>query len=287
MKNFQRARFVASAGSEDLLREIAQDCGVTSYALERGLETEQHEVRRARISMYQRYWGGNMDEGWTRLVLEQFGFPYQTLRDEEIKAGNLNQRIDVLILPDDSTDMVTGNKAEVRLRENPAPPEYRSGIGEEGVDAIKEFVESGGTLVTLNQACNFAIEKLDLPVQNVLAGKSAKEFFCPGSTLHANIDTNHRLTYGMPDEGLIFFWSGPTFRVQPSFSNERCEILVQYPERDILQSGWLVGEDQIAGTAGMISAGYGEGSVVLFGFRPQHRAQTHGTFKLLFNALVG
>ena len=286
-EKFPAGAFVAAVGSEKLLAELAQDSDVTFYALEGELETEQSEVRRARIGMYQRYWGGNMDEGWTRLVLEQYGFPYQTVRDEEIKAGNLSERIDILILPDDSTDMIIGDKTEDRLRENPAPPEYRSGIGEEGVEAIKEFVESGGTLVALNQACNFAIEKLDLPVQNILANKSAKEFYCPGSTLHANINTNHRLTYGMPDEGLIFFWSGPTFRVKPSFSNERCEILVQYPERDILQSGWLVGEDQIARTAGMISVGYGEGSVVLFGFRPQHRAQTHGTFKLFFNALVG
>ena len=147
--------------------------------------------------------------------------------------------------------------------------------------------ENGGTLITLNQACNFAIEKLELPVQNVLAGKSAKEFYCPGSTLRANINTNHRLAYGMSDEALIFFWSGPTFRIRPSFFNEKCEILVQYPERDILRSGWLVGEEQIAGTAGMISVGYGKGSVILFGFRPQHRAQTHGTFKLFFNALIG
>ena len=216
-ETFPAGAFVAAAESKDLLTEIAQDCGVTFYPLEEGVETGQREVRRGRIGMYQRYWGGNMDEGWTRLVLEQFGFPYQTLKDEEIKAGNLDQRIDILILPDDSTDMITGDKAEDRLRENPAPPEYRSGIGEEGVEAIKEFVEAGGMLITLNQACNFAIEKLDLPVQNVLAGKSAKEFYCPGSTLHANIDTNHRLTYGMPDEGLIFFWSGPTFRVPALF----------------------------------------------------------------------
>ena len=286
-EEFPAGAFVAAAGSEDLLTEIAENCGVTFYALEEALGAEQREVRRGRIGMYQRYWGGNMDEGWTRLVLEQFGFPYQTLRDEEIKVGNLDQRIDVLILPDDSTDMVIGNNAEDRLKENPIPPEYRSGIGEAGVEAIKGFVEGGGTLVTLNQACDFAIKELDLPVKNVLAGKSAKEFFCPGSTLHANIDTTHRLTYGMPHEALIFFWSGPTFRGQPSFSNERCEILVQYPEREVLQSGWLVGEDQIAGTAAMISAQYGEGSVVLFGFRPQHRAQMHGTFKLLFNALIG
>ena len=284
---FPSGAFVTSAGAEDLLTKIAQDCGVTFYALDGALEAEQRELQRARIGMYQRYWGGNMDEGWTRLVLEQYGFPYQTLKDEEIKTANLNEQVDILILPDDSADAIIGEKMEDRLRENPVPPEYRSGIGEEGVKAIKEFVENGGTLITLNQASNFAIEKLGLPVQNVLAGKSAKEFYCPGSTLRANINTNHRLTYGMPDEALIFFWSGPSFRIRPSFFNEKCEILVEYPERDILRSGWLVGEEQIAGTAGMISVGYGKGSVVLFGFRPQHRAQTHGTFKLFFNALIG
>ena len=208
-EKFPAGAFVAAAGTEDLLTEIAQECGVTFHALEGALEIEQGEVRRARIGMYQRYWGGNMDEGWTRLVLEQYGFPYQTLRDDEIKDTNLKERIDVLILPDDSTDMIIGDKVEDRLRENPVPPEYRSGIGGEGIETIKEFVEGGGTLVALNQACNFAIEKLDLPVQNIVANKSAKDFYCPGSTLHANIDTNHRLTYGMPDEGLIFFWSGP------------------------------------------------------------------------------
>ena len=286
-EKFLSGAFVAAVGCEDLLAELAQDSGVTFYALEGALETEQSKLQRARIGMYQRYWGGNMDEGWTRLVLEQFGFPYQTLKDKDIKAGDLNQRIDVLILPDDSIDMIIGDKVEDRLRENPIPPEYRSGIGEEGIEAIKEFVQGGGTLITLNQACSFAIEKLELPVQNVVAGKSAKEFYCPGSTLHANIDTNHRLTYGMPDEALIFFWNGPTFRVRPSFFNEKCEMLVQYPERDILRSGWLVGEEQIAGTAGLISVEYGKGSVILFGFRPQHRAQTHGTFKLFFNALIG
>ncbi|MYE89037.1 peptidase M14 family protein [Candidatus Poribacteria bacterium] len=286
-EKFRAGAFVAAAGTEDLLTEIAQECGVTFHALEGALEIKKGEVRRARIGMYQRYWGGNMDEGWTRLVLEQYGFPYQTLRDDEIKNTNLKERIDVLILPDDSTDMIIGDDTEDRLREHPVPLEYRSGIREEGIDAIKEFVQGGGTLVALNQACNFAIEKLDLPVQNILASKSAKDFYCPGSTLHANINTSHRLTYGMPDETLIFFWNGPTFRVKPSFSNEKCEILVQYPERDILQSGWLVGEEQIAGTAGMISVEYGKGSVILFGFRPQHRAQTHGTFKLFFNALIG
>ena len=235
-----------------------------------------------------------MDEGWTRLVLEQFEFPYQTLKDDDIKAEDgLRQHLDVLILPSDPTAMIVGKEDEEdeeedeESKEYDVPPEYRSGIRKAGVKAIKQFVEDGGTLIALNHACDFAIEKLDLRVRNVLKGKPSKTFFCPGSTLKTHIDTNHPLAYGMPESALILFWDSPTFEVLPSRFNEKYELIVQYPEKDILQSGWLVGEAQIAERAAMIAAQYGEGRVILFGFRPQHRAQIHGTFKLLFNALIG
>ena len=243
--------------------------------------------------MYQGYGGGgNMDEGWTRLVLEQFGFPYQTVKDDDIKAGDLNQRLDVIILPSDTTDMVVGNQTEEdesdeeESKEFDVPPEYRSGIGKEGVKAIKQFVEGGGTLLALNEACEFAIEKLDLQVNNTLRGKSSQTFFCPGSTLKVSVDTNHPLGYGMSDETLVLFWHSPAFEIQHSRFSERYELVVEYPEKDILQSGWLVGEDQLAEHAAMVSAQYGSGRVILFGFQPQFRAQTRGTFKLFFNALL-
>jgi len=294
-KLFPPGAFVVAPESEETLRTIGSDSGVTFYALEAVPEAKQHEVKQLRVGMYQRYRGGNMDEGWTRLVLEQFGFPYQTLRDDDIKAGDenetppLHQRVDVLILPSDSTAMIVGqeeDKEEEESKEFDVPPGYRSGIGTAGVKAIKQFVENGGTLVTLNHSCEFAIEKLGLRVRNVLKGKPSKEFFCPGSTLKAHIDTNHPLAYGMPEEALIFFWDSPTFEVLPSRFNERYDLVIEYHEKDILRSGWLVGEAQIAEKAAMISAQYGAGRVLLFGFRPQHRAQTHGTFKLLFNALI-
>ena len=285
-QRFSAGAFVIPAGSETILKAISQDSGVTFYALEGDAKAAQHGVERQRIGMYQRYRGGNMDEGWTRLVLEQFGFPYKTLKDEDIQASNLNQSLDLIILPNDSTTLIVGEKEEEKPKTSEIPPEYRSGIGDDGVEAIKQFVDSGGTLVTLNQACDFAIEKLDLQIKNLLKDKPSKEFFCPGSTLKVNINASHPLTRGMPDEGLIFFWNGPAFEVLQSAFNERYEILIQYPERDILQSGWLVGGNQIAEKAAMISAQYGAGKVILFGFRPQHRAQTHGTFKLLFNTLI-
>ena len=208
-------------------------------------------------------------------------------------GGGLRQRLDVLILPSDATNSIVGNAEKDEANEDESkefdvPPAYRSGIGKEGIKAIKQFVEEGGTLLlALNEACEFAIEKLDLRVTNTLKGKSSKAFFCPGSTLKVDVDTNHPLGYGMPDETLILFWDSPAFEIQHSRFSERYEPVVQYPERDILQSGWLDGEDHLAEQASMISAQYGAGRVILFGFRPQFRAQTRGTFKLFFNALLG
>lgn len=166
------------------------------------------------------------------------------------------------------------------------PPEYRGGIGDEGVKALIDFVERGGILITLGGACDFAIEKLELNVGNPLKGLRPKEFFCPGSTLKAYVDNTHPLRYGMPENTLVFFWNSPALDIIPSRLNELCEVVVQYPERDILQSGWLIGEEKISRRIGMPVARKGNGKVVLIGFRPQHRCQTHGTFKLLFNALI-
>ncbi|MCL5742690.1 MAG: BPL-N domain-containing protein, partial [Acidobacteria bacterium] len=167
------------------------------------------------------------------------------------------------------------------------PPEYRSGIGVEGVKALTAFVEKGGTLVTLGGAGSFAIEKLELSLRNVVAGRNSREFWCPGSTLKVKSDITNPLAYGMPTDGLAVYMSGsPVFEITPSAHNEEYEVIVRYADKDILQSGWLIGEQTLAKKAAMVAAKYKEGRVILIGFRAQHRAQTHGTYKLLFNALV-
>jgi hypothetical protein len=237
--------------------------------------------------MYQRYWGGNMDEGWTRFLLEQFAFPYATVMDAEIKKGGLDAKYDLIILPDDAPGMITGEIPEIYRRYiSDVPPEYQSGIGKEGVEALKAFVQKGGTLVTLGEASLFAIEKLELKVRNAVAEKDSKDFFCPGSTLKVSFDNSHPLAYGMPSEGVVLFWFSPAFEIIPGQHNERYETVVRYIDKDILQSGWLIGEKHLAKKAAMVSVQYGKGSVLLIGFRTQHRCQTHGTFKLLFNALL-
>ncbi len=284
--------FVVVPASESVLAPLAKETGVDFVALKPEVPLIAHEVKRMRTGMYQRYRGGNMDEGWTRLLLEQFRFPYTTLMDAEIKKGALNDKYDLIILPDDSTATITGERRTERGEgagrpEETYPPEYRSGFGDDGVKALKAFVEKGGTLVTLGGASNFAIDKLGVNVRNVVANRSSKEFWCPGSTLKVVFDKTNPLAYGMPSEGLALYMGGsPAFEITPSEHNERYEVVVRYADRDLLQSGWLIGEATLAKKAGMVAAKQGNGRVVLIGFRTQHRAQTHGTFKLLFNTLL-
>ena len=111
-------------------------------------------------------------------------------------------------------------------------------------------------------------------------------FFCPGSTLKAHFTNNDPLTFGMPEEGLVLFRSSPTFRIKSGRNNDQYKTIVRYVDTNVLQSGWLIGEKRIAKKAGMIEAKVGHGRVILIGFRTQHRCQTHGTFKLLFNTMI-
>lgn len=283
---------IEGMNSKEIMRIIG-NLNISIHPLAEG-DDGKKQVKRLRIGVYQRYWGGNIDEGWTRWILEQFEFPYTTLKDDEFKKGGLKDRFDLIIFPDDKTPFITGEGVEEWWRENRPeapfpvyPPEYRGGIGKEGVESVKMFVNEGGYLLAFNDACDFAIEALNLDVENVLSKTSSKTFFCPGSTLRVDVDTDNPLGYGMPREALIFFWDSPAFRILPSQCNEKYVPVVTYPDSELLQSGWLIGEEKLKRKAAMILAQIGRGRAVLFGFRVQHRAQTHGTFKLFFNCLFG
>lgn len=283
------AENVGTAGNEAL------DFGMSFEGLEQEYTGPKTLVKRLRVGMYQRFWGGNADEGWTRLVLEKFDFPYETLLDADIKSGNLRAKFDVLIIPSDNKQLLVDISkpdhsnpwtAVLAKRAHTFPPEYRSGLGEVGTEAIREFVEAGGRLLAFNASCAFAIEACGLEVKNVLEGLDGKSFYTHGSTLKANVDTHSVLGYGMPEQTFVLHWDSPAFAITDTLHAENYKVVVSYPQSDILQSGILVGEERIRGKAAMVVAKKGRGEVVLYGFGVQRRAQTHGTFKLLFNALI-
>ena len=189
----------------------------------------------------------------------------------------------MIVLPADSKEGMLG-------REDPGqtPPDFQSGFGEEGVTALNAFVENGGTLVTFAQAGQLVLDEFDVPVRDAVAGRWGSEFWAPGSTLKVKVDTSNPYAYGMPEDALIAYLAGgQVYETVAGARSGDVRRVLTYPGRDILQSGWLLGEEAIADKAAMVSVKHGEGTIVMIGFRAQHRAQTHGTFKLFFNALVG
>ena len=284
---------------------IAKETGVSFTALNAAPKAgTTHEVKKLRIGLRQRYSGGNIDEGWTRWLVEDFKFPYTSLMDKDIKAGNLIDKYDVIVIPDDSVAMITGAGVAAPAAAGGGrggrgggggdfggaanyPPEYRAGIGNEGVAALKEFVNKGGTLVALGGASEFAIGQFSLGLRNSLASLSTKDFWCPGSTLRLDIDNTQPSAYGMPSRAFGVFLQGNMAFDLSNTANENYHVIARYADREILQSGWLVGEQNLSKKAAMVAAGVGKGHVIVVGFRTQHRAQTYGTFKLLFNALIG
>jgi hypothetical protein len=325
--------FLVAGGHDAVAAEVAKATGVTFAPLAAAVTSGAYDIRPPRIAMYQRYGGGNMDEGWTRLMLEQFQFPFTSVMAPEIRAGNLNAKYDVIVLPADSVGSMAGqlpplepaaaettNAPQGAARggrgaggggrgrgrgagataEGPGrqggrgqggggtPPEYRNeGFGLEGVAALRQFVERGGTLVTFAQAGDLPIQRFGLPIRNVVANLSSTQFWCPGSTLRMTVDATHPLAYGLPATSLAtFLANSQVYDITDWARRAEVDVLASYAGEDVLQSGWLIGEPVIAGKPAAVSVRLGQGRVVLLGFRAQHRAQTHGTYKFVFNALL-
>ncbi len=255
-------------------------------------------IKDFKLGLYQP-WTANMDEGWTRLILEQFEFPHKTIDNVNIRTSNLRSEFDVIIIPDmEAKQIISGRKKDKPdIYSPPVPDAYLDGIGEDGVKKVIEFVEKGGTLITLGSACDFAIEQFGLPAMNVLSdtpparagdplrGKDVKdtEFFCPGSLLQILVDNSEPIAFGMPEKAAAMFVNSPAFR--PIYWRNRTAVPAYYPDDNLLLSGWIDGEDKIQGLAAVLDIPVGKGHVVLIGFGAQHRAQTPGTYKFLFNAI--
>jgi hypothetical protein len=249
--------------------------------------------RSPRIGLY-KPWTANIDEGWTRWVLEQFEIPYVSLSDSTVRAGKLRDRMDAILVTDMSLRDLRQGMADTVV-----PPPYSGGLGREGIEALKAFANAGGTLVLLDRASELATAELGVnvglvrvpprrddwesPAEDTL--RAARELYAPGSILRVLVDATHPIGFGMPDTAAVYFTNSLTFDV-PSGSPAR--VIARYPARgdDILLSGFLQGAPAIAGKAAAVEAPVGRGRVVMFGFRPQYRGQSYGTFRMLFNALL-
>jgi hypothetical protein len=287
-KTWPAGTYLVSGVDRQALQEIAAATHTTFEATAAAPGGTWARVRAPRVGLYQP-WAASMDEGWTRLVLERHGYTYETLHNADVKAGGLADRFDAVVLPDVGRDVIvdgrrkpTGDQPEYHVD---LPPDYQGGIGKEGVDALKAFVEAGGTLVALDSSGALPIAEMNLPVRDVLDKVPEKEFLCPGSLLRVGIDVEHPLGYGMPAEAAAFFASSPAYATSIPGGEASRHVVARYPDAPLLLSGFLRGEDRLRRRAAIVEVDKGKGRVDLFGFRVQNRAWTTGTFRLLFNAL--
>jgi len=245
-------------------------------------------LRAPRVGLY-KPWLASMDEGWTRFVLEQYGFEPKTLDNKTVRAGDLNAAFDAIVLPDVTKEVIATGKPrrdEGAMRYFPElPAEYTGGLEKEGAAALKDFVEKGGTLVALSSSTEYLIDELALPVRNGLGRTS--DLAIAGSLLRVDVVPGHPVTYGLPSDVAVFQDEALAFETTlPGPEMER-RVLATYPaaSQDVLLSGWMRGPEAIARKAAAVALGYGKGKVVLLGFRAQHRAQTPATYPFVFNAL--
>lgn len=226
-----------------------------------------------------------IDEGWTRFVLEQNSGPVTSLRDADVRGGNLIEKFDSIVIPDQTPRTILNG-----YRPGSMPPLLTGGVGTAGVKALRDFVVAGGTLVLLNRACDFAIDQFTLPVRDVVAGLPKMEFYVPGSILRIELNTSHPIARGMPYQTIAWAEDSPAFEVfqkpQSDIPVKDVTVIASYPRTSSpLLSGWLLGANRIRYKAALVEIKMGKGHLVLFGFRPQYRAQSLATYPLFFNAL--
>jgi hypothetical protein len=223
-------------------------------------------------------------------VLDRHEFPYSSVFNAGIRAGDLRSRFDVIVIPSqDLSDIIGGYRLGRRqfgvVHQNLPPSEYQGGIESDGVAALQDFVESGGTLVLVDRAADLAITGFGLPVRNALENLPQESFFGPGSIVGVTSNTTHPIAYGMTEDGAGYFRKSRAYEFDATVG--RIQSVVRYASRDLLKSGsgWLLGEEHLAGRAAVLDIPLGNGRVIMLGFPAYFRAQPHGTFKLLFNSL--
>jgi hypothetical protein len=270
--------FAVAGGGADLLE------GAAVTALRTGaMPAGTTALRRVALGVYHPDFGLE-DAGWLRFVLENAGFPVEVVDNRAIRGKGWQERLGVLLLPAlEGKTLVDGSRRQGTV---PMPPDFRGGIGKDGVEAIRSFLSSGGTVIGFGGSAEWLAEALELPVSNTLKGVGRSDFYCPGSLLSLDIDAGAPLGWGMPARVAAMVEDGLAFQTRPVGGEERRAVVARYPDEPLLQSGWIRGEERLQRRAAEVEVRRGAGRIVLFAFAPHFRGQSAATFPLLYNAVL-
>ncbi len=270
--------------------------------VDEGFATAPYDLRTPRVGLYQPY-PENMDAGWTQWTLDEYRIPHTILRNEDFQRGDLRQRFDTIIFAQQRAESIlhgvkmgeaTARRAGTGELAVQQRPEFTGGIALRGLANLEDFVRSGGTLVTLDSATELPLQFLPLGARGLLKASDNGEetsggYYSPGSILRIEVDSTNPIAFGMPKEVYAMSTGGQAFEITllPEFNQGERQVrsFAKYAEKNLLASGWISGERAVLGKSIGVESRLGAGRIVMFGFRPQFRAQSHGTFKMLLNAI--
>lgn len=288
--------FIPAGGAADkVVAQASQDLGV-NFAAAGAKPASAQPVQPLRIALADRY-GGSMPSGWTRLILEKFEFPYTTIYPNEIDAGNLKAKYDVIVFTDGAISAAAGPGAGFGGSPDTTliPAEYRKQIGrvsaEKSVPQIKTFLEAGGRVVTIGSSIALG-KMLGLPIEDYMVDASGRrypgeKYYIPGSLLEVALDTSSTIGTGLQPRPSVMFDNSPVMKLGPDAAAKGVRSIATFDTDKPLTSGWAWGQELLKGGTAMAEAKVGQGTLWLFGPEILFRAQPHGTFKLFLNALDG
>jgi hypothetical protein len=280
------------------VQQIAKTLGVSFNATTASPIADLQKIVKPRIGLWDQY-GGSMESGWTRWILEQFEFAFDRVYPAKLDAGNLASAYDVLIFPNGGIPSASGGGGRggrsggSGVSDTDVPDEYKNQLGrvsaERTIPQLRTFVESGGTIVAIGEAAANLAVHFKLAIEDHLTESGAplarSNYFVPGSILRAKVDTTHPLAAGMAERTDFFVDNSPVFKLKADAAQSGVRAIAMFDHPTPLRSGWAWGQKYLAGGVVAIEARVGKGRVLLFGPEILHRAQPHGTFKLLFNAI--
>lgn len=288
---FPAGSYVVS-GDKELMESLADEYGLEFTGLAAKPEVQLTKIHLPKVGLY-KSWQANMDEGWTRFIMDEYEFDMDTLHDADIKTKDLS-KYDAIIIPSQRPGSILHGNNTLSM-----PEQFTGGVGLDGSLALSNYVKEGGTLIAFDEASNYVIEQFGLPISDATERADSKDFFIPGSLIKTGIDTTNPIAFGMKDTVSVSFNRSRAFVIDKQRKSgeggtedikdapaPEVEVIATYAAKGLLMSGWAMGEERyIAKKPALVKAKYGKGSAVLFAFRPQFRAQPRGTYKLIFNAI--
>jgi hypothetical protein len=312
-------------GLADALQRAAAELAVDFESAAAAPDVARHESKLPRLAVWHT-WADTQSVGWIRYVLDREKVPYAYIRDEDVRAGRLREKYDVIVfghnylgLQDQihGIDKKYGPMAYMKTKETPnlgvpdASADITGGIGWQGMARIEEFLTAGGLLVTLGNGSALALD--GGLVRDVYQMGGA--FFTPGSELKVKfVRPDHPLAYGSPEVTSVFRSMMPVYDIARSGrqgivmqwgtklrkgdrEEETPELTLTKEEKEakekakkdevkMLVSGAIKGEDELEGRPAIMDLPVGKGRVIAFNFNPVHRDLNRSDHRFLWNALL-